>query len=87
MGNTADVCPEIRSGTTKDANIRSDMVINDVGCAPSNSLYLLRTWRSPGWHVELWRKCWDLVTKARDTASFLNEKKTVQSRARAQLAG
>ena len=87
MGNTADVCPEIRSGTTKDANIRSDIVINDIGFAPSNPLYLLRTWRSPGWHVELWRKCWDLVTKARDTASFLNEKKTVQSQDRAQLSG
>ena len=87
MGKTADVGPEIRSGTTKDANVRSDMVINDVGCAPSNPLYLLGTWRTPGWHVELWRKCWDLLTKARDIASFLNEKQTVQSRDRAQLTG
>ena len=49
MGNTADVGPKIGSRASKDANIRSDMIFDDVGCAPSNLLYLLGTWC----HVEL----------------------------------
>ena len=49
MGNTADVGPKVGSRAAKDANIRSDMIFDDVGCAPSNLLYLPGTWC----HVEL----------------------------------
>ena len=53
MGNTADVGPEIGSGTAKYANVRCDMIFANVGGAPRNPLYLLITWRSSGRHVEL----------------------------------
>ena len=53
MGNTANVGPEIGSRASEDANVRSDMIFDDVGRAPSNPLYLLITWRTSGQHVEL----------------------------------
>ena len=53
MGNTADVGPEIGSRAAKYANVRCDMVFDNVGGAPRNPLYLLIAWRSSGRHVEL----------------------------------
>ena len=53
MGNTTDVSPEIGGRTTKYANVRCDMIFDNVGRAPSDPLYLLITWRTSGQHVEL----------------------------------
>ena len=53
MGNTADVGPEIGSGTAKYADVRRDLIFDNVGRAPRNPLYLLIAWRSSGRHVEL----------------------------------
>ena len=53
MRNTADVGPEIGGRTTKYANVRCDMIFDNVGGAPRNPLYLFIAWRSSGRHVEL----------------------------------
>ena len=53
MGKTADVGPEIGCRASEDADIRCDMVFDDVGRAPRNPIYLLGTWRTSRRHVEL----------------------------------
>ena len=55
MGNTADIGPEIGSRASENTNVRCDKILDDVGRAQSNPLYLLIAWRSSGRHVELRR--------------------------------
>ena len=53
MRNMANVGPEIGNRASVDASVQCDTILDDIGRAPSNPLYLLITWQSPSQHVEL----------------------------------
>jgi len=50
--DTASVGPESGSRTAKEADIRCDLVLDDVSCAPSNFPYLLFSWGT-SWGISI----------------------------------
>ena len=48
IGYTADICPEMGSRATKEADVRCDVVFDYIGCAMSDLHYLLKGWRTRG---------------------------------------